>query len=110
MSIAIHVETLLTLSQAARSLPSRPHWSTLQRWRVAGIRGVKLETCLIGGRRFTSAEALERFCNSTTAAANGEPQPVRTPRQRERDMARAEQELGGKTTHRSSPKRQGGGA
>lgn len=110
MAIEISCETLLSLADAAKALPNRPHTSTLHRWRMAGVRGVKLETCLIGGRRFTSLEALERFAAATTAAANGEPQPVRTSRQRELAMDRAEQELARESKHRSSPERRGGGA
>ena len=94
MSIDISSETLLSLSDAAKTLPGRPHVSSLFRWRLRGIRGVTLETCLIGGRRFTSREALIRFASRTTAAASGEPPPLRTPRQRERDVRRAEEELG----------------
>ena len=86
-------ETLLSFSQAAKVLPGRPHLSTLHRWRLRGIRGVKLETVLIGGRRFTSCEALERFCAAVTAAANGEHTPIRTPRQRERAVRKAEEDL-----------------
>jgi hypothetical protein len=67
--IDISNEFLLTISAAAKSLPSRPHISTVWRWIQRGVRGVKLETYLIGGRRFTSREALERF------------QPQRRPRQ-----------------------------
>ena len=94
MAIDISCETLLSLPDAARALPKRPHISTLHRWRLRGVRGVKLETCLIGGRRYTSREAVERFSTATTAAANGEPLPVRTPRQRQRSIKQAEVELG----------------
>ena len=73
MSVDISRESLLTLNQAAEYLPGRPNVSTLHRWRLHGIRGVKLETCLIGGRRYTSREAVERFVAATTAAADGEP-------------------------------------
>ena len=94
MSIDISTETLLTLSQAASSLPSRPHLSTLHRWRLPpGVRGVTLDTCLIGGRRYTSIEAIERFVAATNAAADGAPAPVRSPARRERDIARAEAEM-----------------
>lgn len=48
------------------------HPSTLHRWRQRGIRGVRLETLLIGGARYTSTEALSRFFAATTAAADGE--------------------------------------
>ena len=65
------------------------------RWRLRGIRGVKLETIKIGGRRFTSAEALARFIEQSTAAADGLPLPTRTNRQREAAIRRAERELDG---------------
>jgi hypothetical protein len=87
-------ETLVTLAQAARMLPGRPHISTLWRWYRRGVGGIKLETILVGGRRFTSAEALSRFTSRATAAASGEHSPIRTPRQRELEICRAEQELG----------------
>jgi hypothetical protein len=32
------------------------------------VRGVRLETVVIGGKRFTSVEALERFAEASTAA------------------------------------------
>ena len=43
--------------------------STCYRWRTRGCRGVKLETILIGGSRFTSLEALDRFVEQTNRAA-----------------------------------------
>jgi hypothetical protein len=93
MSVNLTGETLLTLAEAARSLPGRPHLSTLQRWRLRGVRGVKLETILVGGRRVTSQEAIERFAAATTAAADGSSLATRTSRQRQRDIDRAEAEL-----------------
>ncbi len=62
----------LTLSQAANSLPGRPHLSTLHRWRLRGVRGVRLRTCLIGGRRFTTSGWLDEFIAATSAAADGQ--------------------------------------
>ncbi len=91
--IDIHREHLVTFSQAAKRLPSHPHVSTFHRWRLVGVRGHKLETCLIGGRRYTSWESLERFAAATTAAANGELPPMRTPRQRLRAIRTAEREM-----------------
>jgi len=41
------------------------------RWIKRGCRGIKLESCLIGGKRYTSLEALQRFAEATTAAADG---------------------------------------
>jgi hypothetical protein len=93
MQIDVASETLLTFTEAARSLPKRVHPSTIFRWKLRGVRGVRLESCVIGGRRFTSAEAIERFAAATTAAADGMPSSTRTPRQRQRDIERAEAEL-----------------
>lgn len=93
MSIDIQSENLLNFSQAAKILPGRPHISTIHRWRLRGVGGVKLESCLVGGRRFTSREALQRFASATTAAANGEPPTIHTPRQQERSIRKAEEDL-----------------
>ena len=90
-------ETLISLTDAAKLSPGRPNVTTVWRWRNRGVRGVKLETGLFGGRRMTSREALARFFAATTAAADGQPVRAETPRQRERAIVRAEkraQELG----------------
>lgn len=66
-------ESLLTLSEAARSLPGgRVHVSTLHRWRLRGVRGIKLETMMRGGVRMTSMAALERFFVAISAAVDGD--------------------------------------
>ncbi len=83
-------ETLVSLTDAAKRLPGRPNITTVWRWRNRGVRGVKLETVLSGGRRFTSLEAIRRFQDRVTAAADGTPLPAETPRQRERALDRAE--------------------
>ncbi len=38
-----------------------PHRDTIARWARQGCRGVRLETVLLGGRRYSSLEAVERF-------------------------------------------------
>ena len=91
--VSILDESILTMAEAAKRLPGRPHLSTLWRWRTRGIGGVCLETALYGGRRVTSIEALERFFEKTTAAADGNPAPTRTHRQRTAAVNRAEREL-----------------
>jgi hypothetical protein len=96
--IDLQHEHLLTLSAAAREVPNRAsgrgvNVSTPWRWSLRGIRGIKLDTILIGGTRYTSREALQRFFVATTAAANGEASPSRTNPQRERAIADAEREL-----------------
>ena len=67
---------------------------TCWRWAKRGVRGVRLETYNVGGRRWTTEEAFARFVEGTTAAVNGEPvTELRINRQRETAIARAEREL-----------------
>jgi hypothetical protein len=51
----------LDLSKAAKVLAHTPHASTLHRWAMHGVKGVRLKTVKIGGRRFTSRVEIERF-------------------------------------------------
>ena len=67
--------------------------STMFRWIQRGVKGVRLETVMIGGIRMSSREALARFFQATTRAANGEAPAVSTPKQRERAIAEAAAEL-----------------
>jgi len=91
------IETIRPLSHAARRVPSRSgrgvNVSTIWRWGQRGVKGIRLETLLIGGIRYTSDEALHRFFAETTAAANGDSPPVQTNTQRERAIAAADREL-----------------
>jgi len=92
------VEYLISLSAAAKELPGRGarrgvHTITLWRWSKRGIRGVKLETVLVGGIRCTSREAMARFFERTTAAADGQPIPSATASERRRALQAAEREL-----------------
>jgi Protein of unknown function (DUF1580) len=56
-------ETLISLTQAAKLIPASKllHSSTISRWCTTGVRGIKLESELVGGRRVTSNEAVFRF-------------------------------------------------
>ncbi len=91
--IDFNTEELLSFAQATKEVPTRPAIGTVNRWGDKGVRGVRLETILIGGLRYTSKEALRRFFERITAAADGEPPPERTTSQRAKDIARAEKEL-----------------
>lgn len=66
-------ENLISLSKA--KLPGNPHIATRWRWAGKGVRGVRLETIVVGGQRFTSVEAVSRFI-----AALNEPGSVPSPR------------------------------
>lgn len=94
MAICIEDERLLKLAKAAKTLPGNPASSTLFRWASRGIRGVRLETCLIGGVRYTSREAIQRFVDATTCAGEGQPDAMsQTRRAREADVRRDERYL-----------------
>lgn len=69
--IDVTSDSIMTLSQAARQLPDRLHVSTLHRWANRGIRGVRLEVVRLGGRVYTSAEALQRFAQQLSQPARG---------------------------------------
>jgi hypothetical protein len=58
-------ETRLTLAQLAHR--ERVGIATVWRWTLNGTKGVRLESFKVGGRKFTTSEAFERF----VAANNG---------------------------------------
>ncbi len=96
--IDITSETILTLADAAKSLPKRSgrriHTSTVYRWSQRGCRGIRLETAQLGGSRVTSVEALQRFVERLTAADPRISTPMAvTPARRRREIARAEKAL-----------------
>jgi len=45
---------------------NRIHPTTTWRWRTKGIRGLTLETRVLGGRTLTSVEAVHRFMDAQT--------------------------------------------
>jgi len=68
--MAITDEKLITLSEAAELFQRRPTSAAIYRWANKGVRGVKLDSTIEGGRRLTSREAVARF----RAALNQSPQ------------------------------------
>ena len=84
-------EKRISMTELARQLDVTI--PTVWRWRQRGVRGIRLETFMLGGRRFTTAEAHRRIVDRTTAAANGETPKARSNRQRERAIAAAERLL-----------------
>lgn len=86
-------EQVITLAEASQLLPTRPTLQTLWRWRQKGVRGARLETALIGGRRVTSVESLQRFFAATSGTAEAPVTITKTNRQREAEIRRAEEEL-----------------
>ncbi len=87
-------EKLFPLPEAyERETGIRPHPSTCHRHRLTGCHGVRLITVRCGGKRLTSVEAVHRFNEAVTLAADGEQPQVRTPKQRSRDAESATKQL-----------------
>lgn len=84
-------ESRLSLTQLAHqegvSIP------TTWRWAKRGVKGIRLESFCVGGRRYTTQEAFARFVERTTAVANGDQPKVRTNRHRQAAIDRADDEL-----------------
>jgi hypothetical protein len=59
---------LIPFGAASERIPGRPNYITLWRWSTIGLAGVKLPTALVGGRRFVSVAAIDRFFKEVTAA------------------------------------------
>ncbi|QDV36363.1 DUF1580 domain-containing protein [Tautonia plasticadhaerens] len=83
---------LISPAELARRLPNRPHVSTVWRWCHRGIRGVRLGTVAIGGRRYTTPALVEEFLArlSESGGPKGAPPPSPPPPDRRaREKARA---------------------
>ncbi len=95
MTIDVQSETLISFSDARSAFPGidrRLSLATLHRWRLNGVRGVKLETVLIGGLRYTSREAIDRFIQAQNAD-DVPATPVITASQRRKQSEAARTEL-----------------
>ena len=100
--IDLSSESLISLRQAARSLPparrGRPvTLSCLLRWVLSGVQTpagrVCLEAIRLGGRWLTSREALQRFAERLTPERKDAPVVHRSSAARGKASARAEAEL-----------------
>jgi len=95
MSIDFETERCIPIGEAPKHIPGRPSLASVYRWMTNGVRGARLETIVVGGQRFTSIEAIQRFIERTTANSPGASAPVPRPtsRQREAAIRKAEREL-----------------
>ncbi len=85
--IDLKTEQIIPIGSVPRHLPHRPNLSTIYRWIGAG----SLETVKLGGRTFTSLEALDRFAKHRGGRSKP-PESTPTP-QRQREIADAERKL-----------------
>ena len=86
-------DDLLTYEQVIEILPGRTHRSTLHRWCLRGVRGVKLVTVLVGGRRYVAKKDLAAFIEATTAAGNAGVTTTQSGQTRAEAIRAAEAEL-----------------
>jgi hypothetical protein len=80
-------EELHLLAKAGELLAFRLHRATPIRWADRGVRGFRLETVTIGGRRYTSREALARFIARLNGPRSANDPSMSLLRERQRDLA-----------------------
>jgi hypothetical protein len=54
-------EQVLPVKKAPKYIPGNVSTHTAWRWATRGVRGIKLESMMVGGTRVTSREAIDRF-------------------------------------------------
>ena len=78
--ITLGIDTILPLRKTPAAIEKetgyRPHENVVDRWRRCGVRGVRLPTTLIGGRRFTSTQAVAWFLARINENDRAPGQPV----------------------------------
>src|SRR5687767_5031064 len=88
------LEADLNLADAAKLVPGRPCHMTLWRWMTRGIKGIRLDSVIVAGVRRTNREALRRFLQATTDAADGVRTPrTKSPKARQKSIDEAIEEL-----------------
>ncbi len=65
-SLSLLTEDLKSFNQVPSILEERVHVSTVWRWAKRGIGGIRLETIKLGGKTFTTSQALTRFIEKTS--------------------------------------------
>jgi Protein of unknown function (DUF1580) len=81
-------EVPVGLAELAREEGVSP--ATVGRWARGGVRGIRLESYLRGGRRVSSREAVRRFYAATSAGGD---RPPGASRKRRDAIDRAEDDL-----------------
>jgi len=93
--IDLETEKPVSPKDVCRMLPGRTgngvSLSTVFRWMLKGCQGQKLESLIVGGVRYTSREAVERFVARLNGRENGHSSRRRADQTRE--VQRVEHEL-----------------
>lgn len=87
-------ENLLPLVEAVeRATGLRPHLSTTIRWSTRGSAGIRLQTQVVGSRRFTTVPWVQQYIHAVTEAKNGSSVMMATPRQQEQAAKKSAKKL-----------------
>lgn len=66
----------LTFSEAREKIPlvngRKVHPATIWRWATSGVRGVRLHSRLVGGRRVTTESEIEEFLEALRGSASAQ--------------------------------------
>lgn len=87
--VELQSENWLTLAQASRLVPGKPHPASLWRWCRTGANGVKLAFIKAGSRIVVSERALVEFLERSTEADQARHESARQQREAERQAAKA---------------------
>ncbi len=87
--IDIEHERLIPIGEAHKHIPGRPHLSAVYRW--MNRTNNALETVKVGGKRFTSHEAIVRFAAACTGGSQAPSSPLSAARAQQ--IAAAERRL-----------------
>src|SRR5689334_22581299 len=76
----IRTEELFPLRDVPKRIPKRAgrrlHIATVYRWAQHGLGGTRLETLRVGGTRYTSLAALQRFFDNLSALDPSSQPPI----------------------------------
>jgi hypothetical protein len=81
------MEKLYTLNEVSRLLPSRPNLSTVWRWCLRGVGGIKLDARRFGRQWLVSEEALQDFSRKLAEASRERLDKPRPPKQKPRQCS-----------------------
>lgn len=67
IDIAERFRDAIPINRCSDFIPGNPHCATVWRWATRGVRGIRLATVIIGGRRMVTPQALEDFLQRLNA-------------------------------------------
>jgi len=79
------MKEFLTLSEAAKVIPGRPHRNTIARWMHKGARGRKLKFWRIGSKIVTTESAIRQFMGVSEPAEKAATSPSHQAAERKLD-------------------------